>query len=254
LILIKLGGAALKNCLGSTELFEILSQCKEPCMIVHGGGPEINALSQKLGIEAKFFEGQRITDSAHVEVVEMVLSGKVNSALVRAAIKCRIKAVGVKGCDDGLFLCTPEKSELGAVGAPTKLRTDFVKLLLDNQFFPIVSPVGFFADYSPCNVNADLAASSLASELHVDRLIFLTDRDGILDAQGETMTQLSRNHLESMLQNSSTISGGMKVKARAILETLAKIPNCDVSVMNGTNWEMLKESLLGGKKHGTRIE
>lgn len=253
MIVIKLGGAALKNSLGSPELFEILAQIKEPLLIVHGGGPEINALSLKLGFEGKFHDGQRVTDAQHLEAVEMVLSGKVNSTLVRSSLKAGLNAVGVSGCDAGLLRCEPEAKELGLVGHVTKVNVHFLHLLLNNHYVPVVSPVGFFNGYLPCNVNADLAASALAQQLGATKLLFLTDRDGILDSQGQAMATLTRSHLEGLLKNGDSISGGMKVKARAILETLDILPKCEISVMNGTDWQALTESLLQGKAVGTQI-
>jgi acetylglutamate kinase len=254
-IVIKLGGAALKSTLSEKSFFQTLANAKRktsvPFVVVHGGGPEINAMAKRLGLTAEFFEGQRITDSAHLEVVEQILSGKINPTLVRGFLTEGISAFGLSGVDGGLFECAPEDERLGLVGHVKKLRAEILHSLLDMGTVPVVSPVGLFSDFTPCNVNADLAAAAIAAHLKADRLLFLTDKDGILDAQGSTIAELSRSHLQSLIDEQA-VSGGMKVKARAILETLARHPNCQVSVMNGLDWGAL-EAALSGRNIGTRV-
>ena len=252
MLVLKLGGAALKSTLSEPALFEVLARVTEPLIVVHGGGPEINSLAQKLGLEPKFHEGQRVTDSKHLEVVEQILSGKINPILVRGFLSRGRKAFGLSGVDGGLFSCELEDPALGLVGHVKKVEVSILSNLMRDGFIPVVSPVGLSKDFQALNVNADLAAAAIAAQMKADKLLFLTDRDGILDAQGSAIAELSRATLQNLM-NDATVTGGMKVKARAILETLAGHPGCAVSVMNGTDWSTLESVLVSGLQKGTRV-
>ena len=232
MIVIKLGGASLKATLRSPELFKMLADFQDDMVIVHGGGPESNLLSEKLGLEVEFVDGQRVTSPEIMEVVEMLLCGKINPALVRGFLKVGRKAFGLSGIDGGFLQCVEENPKLGQVGKVESVRTEYLHDLLKNGVIPVVSPVGLFADGRPCNVNADLAAAKIASTLKADRLLFLTDKDGILDAQGSVIRELSKAQLKELSQT-ETITGGMRVKARAMLEMLESHPSGRVEVMNG---------------------
>lgn len=245
MIVLKLGGAALKATLHDSAFFKVLSQLDENLVIVHGGGPEINKLSEALNLKADFYEGQRITSPEVLEVVEMVLSGKVNPALVRGFLQAGRPAFGLSGVAGGCLVCSEENPKLGLVGKVEKVKTEFFHDLLKNGIVPVISPIGIFADGRACNINGDLAASKIASSLKAQRLIFLTDKDGILDAQGHTMKELSRTELQRLAQT-ETITGGMRVKARAMLEALADYPALKVEVMNGLDPAALLQSLRGG--------
>jgi acetylglutamate kinase len=257
---IKLGGAALKESLSDARLYEAVATARAAgslprLVVVHGGGPEINKLAEKLGLKSEFIDGQRVTSPEFMEVVEMVLRGKVNPALVRGFLRKGLVALGLTGVDLGLFECAPEDARLGRVGHVKRVLVSALEPLLKNAVVPVVAPIGVFkegpAAGETCNVNADLAASRLAVDLKADRLLFLTDKDGILDSGGAVIRSLSLASLKD-LYSSSTVSGGMKVKVRAILEVLEANPSCKVEVMNGLDPAVLSAALLG-KSTGTAI-
>ena len=232
MIVVKLGGAALKASLQNPALFAPFRNVKDKLLIVHGGGPAINQLAEKMQLATEFFEGQRVTTAEHMKVVEMVLSGSINPEIVRGLLIAGVRAVGLSGVDGKLLECVEENPKLGLVGKVTSVRSDVLDAIWEKGLTPVVSPVGLFENGQACNVNADLAAAALASQLGAEKLLFLTDKDGILDAKGEALAQMSREDLEALNQT-PTISGGMKVKVRAILEFLESRPGAEVAVMNG---------------------
>jgi acetylglutamate kinase len=252
MIVVKLGGAALKGSLGDPALFRIFAGLREPFVIVHGGGPKISEISQALGLEAEFVDGQRVTTPEVLEVVEMVLRGHVNPAIVRGLLRAGRSAAGLSGVDAELLRCDFENPALGLVGRVEKVNPKIIRDLLALDLAPVVAPVGLLHNGQACNVNADLAAAALAVALKADRLLFLTDRDGILDAEGELVRSLSGAHLRELAQ-SDVISGGMKVKARAMLEVLEALPQCRIEVMNGLSAEALRQSFENGASVGTAI-
>ena len=251
MIVVKLGGAALKSTLQNAELFKSFAAASQDMVIVHGGGPEINALAERLGLKAEFWNGQRITSPEMLEVVELVLCGKINPTLVRGFNRAGRLACGLSGSSAGLFRCEPEDSRLGLVGHVKSVSERPLRALLGEGILPVVAPVGTFADGQPCNVNADLAAAGIAKALKADRLLFLTDKDGVLDSQGEVIREISSQRLSELAQ-SETITGGMRVKARAMLEVIADVPECRVEVMNGMDASSLAAA-LSGKSGGTRL-
>ena len=251
-MVIKLGGAALKKSLEDSDLFQILAGVRTPVVIVHGGGPEINKLSAALGLQAEFSEGQRVTTNDVLAVVEMVLRGKIAPKLVRGLLAAGRSAVAISGCDGALFECAPEQAHLGRVGHVAKMNDKLLRELLRLGHIVIISPVGLFPDGGACNVNADLAASKVAEVLGAKRLLFLTDKDGILNAKGDLLRALSRTELEKLVQ-SAGVTGGMKVKARAMLELASRHPNCQIEVMNGLDGRALRLAIQG-RAAGTRLE
>jgi len=257
-ILIKLGGAALKHTLSSPDFFKTLVASLPPgeqVVIVHGGGPEINKLSERLGYKSEFVNGLRVTSPEHMEVVEMVLRGKVNPAIVRGLRSAGLGAAGISGLEGNakgaLLECEIEDPALGLVGKVVYVNLAPLRALVDGGFVPVVAPIGQLQDGGSCNVNADLAAAALAKALRVKKLLFLTDRDGILDSTGSVIAKISASHLRD-LAATDVVSGGMRVKARAILEVLDEVPSCSVEVMNGMDLTALAATIRG-ESAGTRI-
>lgn len=251
MIVLKLGGAALKATLSSPELFAAIAGCRQPLVIVHGGGPEINKLCEDRGLTFSFVGGQRVTTPEVMECVEMVLTGKINPSLVRGLLAAGRSAEGLSGVSGAMLECEEENPALGLVGRPVRSNVSAIRSVIERGGIPVVSPVGLLPGSKPCNVNADLATARLAADLRAERLLFLTDKDGILDAGGSPIAELSVDSLKELVR-SETVSGGMKVKARAILETLAANPDCRVEVMNGLEPAVLASALTGGTR-GTRI-
>ena len=194
-------------------------------VVVHGGGPEINRTLERLGQKSEFVDGQRVTGPEEIKVVEMVLTGKVNTEIVGLISSLGGAAMGLSGKDGRLLqarkqLPRPGKPDLGLVGDIEAVNPDVLDMCLGKQYIPIVSPVGAGIDGTTYNINADVAAAEVAVALKARKLIFLTDVAGILDENGQLITQLTAADLKGRLQEGKAVKGGMAVKANAILRAL----------------------------------
>lgn len=204
-------------------------------VIVHGGGPQIASLLDRLGIKSQFQDGLRVTDDATMEVVEMVLSGPINKSIVRAISKAGGKAVGLSGSDGDLMRVVRATAtrrdptsaiqqvvDLGFVGEPDRIDVSVLNALTnsDAKVIPVIAPVGVGTDGRRYNVNADTAAGAIAGALNAKRLLLLTDVAGVLDKQKTLIREIRRDQVKSLLED-GTISGGMIPK----LETAAKAVN-----------------------------
>lgn len=263
MILFKLGGKVLENLLENASTLTGWSQIAEPFIVLHGGGAVINQTAEKLGLTFEFVDGQRVTSTGVLDVVEMVLRGKMNASLVRALQKQGLPALGVSASDKKILDCVLEDAKLGWVGRPAGVNPAPLKALMDAGCVPVVAPLGAYSGKdnpfpdSPLrevlNVNADMAAASLSSALNVRKLVFFTDRDGILDEKGERVPSLRYADLEKM-RSGSGISGGMLVKTRGVLEFLESRPDAEVWVLNGLRPVDLCEFIQkGSSDFGTRI-
>jgi acetylglutamate kinase len=191
-------------------------------VVVHGGGPMINDLLGKLGIESRFVRGKRVTDKATVEVVEMVLSGLVNKRIVQAINDQGGRAVGISGKDDDLMVCEADDPELGFVGKPVEMNVQILRDLFTAGMIPVVAPVATgMADNETFNVNGDTAAGAIAGALKADRLLLLTDVSGVKDESGEVVTQLTPEQVRD-LTDRGIIAGGMIPKTETALAALAE--------------------------------
>ncbi|MCR8725914.1 acetylglutamate kinase [Frigidibacter sp. ROC022] len=189
-------------------------------VVVHGGGPMINAMLAKLGIESDFVRGKRVTDKATVEVVEMVLSGLVNKRIVQAINDAGGRAVGISGKDDDMMIAEADDPELGFVGKPVEMNVQVIRDLYGAGIIPVIAPVATgMADNETFNVNGDTAAGAIAGALEADRLLLLTDVPGVKNAEDEVVTQLSPEQLREMILD-GTISGGMIPKTETALHAL----------------------------------
>lgn len=189
-------------------------------VIVHGGGKEISAMSSRLGIKTRFVGGRRFTDQQTMEVVEMILSGKVNPTLVSHLNRLKISAIGLSGRDAGLVQATRIKS-LGFVGAPSKICAKLIRSFLSKGLVPVFSSIAFDEDGSALNVNADEMASAIASALKADRLVLFTDVPGILDPSGKTIHRLTPGEGKNLIQK-KIITGGMIPKVHSSFNALKK--------------------------------
>jgi acetylglutamate kinase len=222
---VKYGGAAMvKESLKKSfcdDLGLLRSLGLKP-VVVHGGGPEITRTLEKLGHKSEFIDGRRVTSTADLKVVEMVLTGAINSEIVTLLNRDGAHAVGVSGKDGALLrakkLVSDDGHDLGQVGEITEVNTEFLRMLLNQGYLPVISPVGLGQDGSSYNINADDAAAAVASALHADKLIYLTDVPGILDG-GELLSELTADQLQAKL-GLSMITGGMRAKAEAIIKTV----------------------------------
>jgi acetylglutamate kinase len=196
-------------------------------VIVHGGGPQIGALMKRLGKEPKFVGGMRVTDAETVEIVEMVLVGKINKEIVGLINLHGGKAVGLSGKDGSLIqarrrlhrLTSGEEVDIGLVGEVEHVDPEPIRLLGGNGFIPVIAPVGVGAAGETYNINADLVAGEVAAALGAEKLIHLTDVQGILGEHGGLITTLSRKEAERLMDE-SVIDGGMLPKVESSLRAL----------------------------------
>lgn len=189
-------------------------------VVVHGGGPMINDLLGKLGIESRFVRGKRVTTKETVEVVEMVLSGLVNKRIVQAINDAGGRAIGISGKDDDMMVCEADDPELGFVGKPVEMNVQIIRDLYLAGLIPVIAPVATgMADNETFNVNGDTAAGAIAGALKADRLLLLTDVSGVKDGSGEVLTSMTPQQVRQMIED-GTIAGGMIPKTETALMAL----------------------------------
>src|SRR6266540_1053031 len=224
---IKYGGAAMVDPALKRSFAEevvLLQSAGLRPVIVHGGGPEITKTLEKMGRKSEFSDGQRITGAEEVQVVEMVLTGRINTEIVGLINSLGGNAIGLSGKDGRLLMAhklqpEPGKTDLGFVGEIESVNSSLLDLFLEKGYMPVISPVGFGADGASYNINADIAAGEIAGACGAERLIFLTDVAGLLDENGTLISEIRAGDLEARLGRS--IKGGMHVKAQAVLHALA---------------------------------
>ena len=222
IIVIKLGGHAMV----SDEALEtfardvvLMRQVGINPVIVHGGGPMINSMLDKLNIESEFIDGKRVTDSETISVVEMVLSGNVNKKIVQAINNQDGRAVGLSGKDAKLITCVQDKPELGLVGTPKDVNPEVILNLFENDMIPVIAPLGSGIDGETLNINGDTVSGAIAAALKADRLLLLTDVSGVQDKDGSIITELNSNQIKNWI-NEGIISGGMIPKTETALMAL----------------------------------
>ncbi len=222
-------------------------------VVVHGGGPQINRVLDQMGIRPQFVRGMRLTDGPTMDVVEMVLGGKVNKSIVAQINQQGGKAVGLSGKDGGLIEAKkmrilhqadagspPEIIDPGMVGEVTRIDPQIIHTLSEKGFIPIIAPVGAGAEGETYNINADLVASHIATALSAGRLILLTDVDGVMDADGGLISSIDAATISRMIAEGS-ISGGM----------IPKIENALFALKNGVE----KVPIINGKRrHAILLE
>ncbi|MEM1232908.1 MAG: acetylglutamate kinase [Pseudomonadota bacterium] len=221
-VVIKLGGHAM----GSPEAMDsfardvvLMQQVGVNPVVVHGGGPMINDMLARLGVESSFVDGKRVTDAATVEVVEMVLSGTVNKRIVQAINSQGGSAVGISGKDGHLMTCDPAAPELGLVGDPSEIDPSLLTTLFADNLVPVIAPLGVSRSGETMNVNGDTAAGAIAAALKADRLLLLTDVDGVQDREGEVITDLTIDTIRELVAD-GTIAGGMIPKTETCIAAL----------------------------------
>ncbi len=189
-------------------------------VIVHGGGPSINQELTARGISWEFIDGQRVTTPAMIDVIEMVLSGKVNRRIVRALNHAGVSAVGLSGTDAKMLECRQASEKLGQVGLVERVHPQTITHLWSAGLTPVIAPLGCDSTGGVAfNVNADWAACRIAQSLQAQSLLFLTDQDGILGEDGKLIRELDRSGLESLI-GKEIVQGGMLTKAQTILHAL----------------------------------
>ena len=256
IVVIKYGG----NAMAENELVEsfcndivFLKQSGLKPVIVHGGGPQIGSMLERLGIKTKFESGMRITDENTLEVVEMVLAGKINKDIASKINSAGGKAVGVSGKDSSMIIAeklTKQKNldesniekiiDLGFVGVPKKINNEIIETLITDDFIPVIAPMGVGEDGKTYNINADTAAGAIASSLKSKRLLILTDVKGVLDSDQNLVKEADEKKIAKMIDNGE-VSGGM----------IPKINTCIDSVKDGVDAAVIVD---GRVKHAVLLE
>ena len=230
-------------------------------VVVHGGGPQIDEALNRIGKKGSFVQGMRITDHETMEVVEWVLGGQVQQDIVMMINEAGGKAVGLTGKDGGLIRATkrlmPNKDnpqeplDIGFVGDITKVDPSVVKALQDDQFIPVISPIGFGEDGMAYNINADVVAGKMAEVLTAEKLLMMTNTPGVLDRDGNLLRELSARTIDAMFAD-GTISGGMLPKISSALEA-ARNGVKSVHVVDGRVAHCLLLEVLTDQGVGTMI-
>ncbi|PDH50873.1 MAG: acetylglutamate kinase [alpha proteobacterium MED-G09] len=256
IIVIKYGG----NAMADSDLVEsfcndivFLKQSGLKPVIVHGGGPQIGSMLERLGIKTKFESGMRITDEDTLEVVEMVLAGRINKNIASKINSSGGKAVGISGKDGSMIIAEKltkqngsnesniEKIiDLGYVGFPKKINNTIIETLIKDDFIPIIAPLGIGVDGKTYNINADTAAGAIASSLKSKRLLILTDVEGVIDSNNNLLEEVNGKKIDEMIE-SGEVSGGM----------IPKLNTCLDSVNNGVDAAVIVD---GRVKHAVLLE
>ena len=244
-ITIKFGGAVMGDKNLSTSFAKdivLLKQVGINPVVVHGGGPKIKKMLDKLNVKTNFINGLRVTNKETMDVVEMVLSGSINKEIVMEINKEGGRAIGLSGKDallaetkkiriKGKSQLKHKSKDLGFVGEPTKINEDLLNWFLKSHFIPVISPIGFNNNNDTFNINADTMSGCVASSISSERLILLTDVDGVLDKKGKLLTEISLNQIKKLIKN-GTISEGMIPKVKTCIDAVKKGVKAAV-ILNG---------------------
>ncbi|MBA4194828.1 MAG: acetylglutamate kinase [Comamonadaceae bacterium] len=231
-------------------------------VVVHGGGPQIETLLQRLGKKGEFIQGMRVTDPETMEVVEWVLAGEVQQDIVGLINQAGGKAVGLTGRDGAMIharklrLTDPKdpsrEHDVGQVGDIVGIDPAVVQALQDDQFIPVVSPIGFGDRNESYNINADVVAAKLATVLQAEKLLMLTNIRGVLDKDGQLLSELTPRRIDELVED-GTISGGMIPKIAGALDAARSGVNA-VHIIDGRVPHALLLEVLGNEPFGTMIK
>ena len=263
-MVIKYGGNAMTDPALQADFAEDVVLLKLVGMnpvVVHGGGPQIEAALGRLGKKGSFIQGMRVTDAETMEVVEWVLAGEVQQDIVGLINQAGGKAVGLTGRDGGLIRAQKLKlldnqdssveHDVGQVGDIVAIDPSVVKALQDDAFIPVVSPIGFGENNESYNINADVVASKLAEVLKAEKLMLLTNIKGVLDKQGNLLTDLTARRIDELVAD-GTISGGMLPKIAGALDAAKSGVNA-VHIVDGRVPHAMLLEILTDQAYGTMI-
>jgi len=261
-IVIKYGGAAMERAdlkdSFAREMVYLRYVGINP-VVVHGGGPQIGAMMKRLGKEPRFVGGMRVTDQETVEIVEMVLVGKINKEIVERINHHGGQAIGLSGKDASLLrarrrahrLPSGEEVDIGLVGEVEKVNTEAIRLLTSDGFIPVIAPVGVGSGGETYNINADLVAGDVAAALGAEKLIHLTDVQGILDSDRQLVSTLARKDAEQFVKD-GVIDGGMLPKVESSLRALEG-GTAKAHIIDGSQPHAILLELLTREGIGTEI-
>ncbi len=257
IVVVKYGGNAMINEQLKMQVMEdivLLWLIGVKIVLVHGGGPEISELMEKLGKKPQFVDGLRVTDKETVDIVQMVLAGKVNKTLVNLLETKGGKAMGISGMDGRLIESVMKDERLGYVGKIVNINSDPVKDLLEKGYIPVISTVGCDKDGNAYNINGDTAAAYIAGALGAERLIMMTDIAGILKDKDDPSTLIPEMTVSdaAKLQDAGVISGGMIPKVDCCVEAINKGVN-KVIIMDGRVPHSILMEILTDEGAGTMV-
>ena len=256
-VVIKYGGAAMINEQLKQQVMEdvvLLSLIGVKIVLVHGGGPEISAMMDQLGKKPVFVDGLRVTDEETIDIVQMVLAGKVNKTLVNMLEMKGGRAIGLSGMDGRLIEARVKDEKLGYVGEVTKINIAPVTDLLEKGYIPVISTVGCDRQGNTYNINGDSAAAEIAGALQAERFILMTDIAGILRDKDDPSTLISEISLEEAraLYDEGVVSGGMIPKVNCCIEAIEKGVE-KIVIMDGRVEHAILMELLTNEGAGTMI-
>lgn len=256
--IVKIGGSLMESPEALRSLTKALAELwlgGMPLVLAHGGGKDINRNLGWLGEEPRFKNGLRVTSEAAMDVVEMTLSGSVNKRLVSLLQLVGARACGLSGVDGSTLVCRPLDPELGRVGTIAQVRPALVEALLKDRFLPVLSPVSADAAGLHYNVNADDAAAALATGMTAEKLVFVSDVPGVLDAPpdkgGTIIPHLDRDSAEALIRD-GVIAGGMIPKVRSCLAAVEAGVG-EVHICGFTDAQALEDQLTGARNGGTIV-
>lgn len=267
IIVVKFGGHAMVDPKLAQQFARdmvMLKVCGLNPVVVHGGGPQINKMLDKLAVKPEFRDGLRVTDNETMEIVEMVLSGSINKSIVASIQQAGGKAVGVSGKDGNLLIAEryvkhktdavtgkTETIDFGQVGEPARINTEILYTIMKSDAIPVIAPIGVGWDGDTYNVNADTAAGAIAVALHAKRLLMLTDVAGVLDKNKKLISELKIGDVQSLVDD-GTITAGMIPK----IESAAAVVHGGVDgviILDGRVPHSVLLELLTPHGVGTRI-
>jgi acetylglutamate kinase len=222
-IVVKYGGAAMER--APVETFgndlALLQQVGIHPLIVHGGGPQVTEVSARLGLPTTFVGGLRVTDGPTLDVAKMVLAGKVNTEVVGTLITCGVHAVGLSGVDGGLVMARRRDSpDLGFVGEVVRVNGGVLRALMEQRFVPVIASIALGDDGQAYNVNADVVAAELAVGLSAQKLVYMNDVPGLIDPDGDLLSELGVSEALDLLAHPDAIDGGMIPKLESAVRAL----------------------------------
>ncbi|MCQ2530639.1 MAG: acetylglutamate kinase [Lachnospiraceae bacterium] len=257
-VVIKYGGNAMINEQIKQQVMEdivLLWLIGVKVVLIHGGGPEITELMEKLGKKAEFVDGLRVTDKETVDIVQMVLAGKINKTLVNLLEMNGGRAIGLSGMDDRLIEAAPKNEKLGFVGDITNINIDAVTGLLEKGYIPVISTLGCDKEGNAYNINGDTAAACIAGALEAERLIMMTDVAGLLKDMNDPdslIPEITTDDAKALLAD-GTISGGMIPKINCCIDAIdAGVKN--VIIMDGRVPHSILMELLTNEGAGTMVK
>ncbi|MBA5709761.1 acetylglutamate kinase [Bacillus velezensis] len=245
-IVFKCGGSVIREL--SADFFQNVKELMQSgwnLAVVHGGGPDISRMLKTLQIETEFVDGQRKTTKPVLETAEMVLSGTINKFFVTELAKNGLKAAGISGKDGGLLQASYlNQDKYGEVGEIQKTDPSIIHALMKEGIIPVIAPLSMTSDFETLNVNADAAASAVASALHADKLLFVTDVEGIMDGESRLDT-LTPQEIQALIDD-GVISGGMIPKVNSALSALSE-DVAEVMIVNGKGAFFTNQAFRGTK-------